>query len=126
MHFKRELKTSQVLPSQSCIQLTPFNMSSLLSLHFMKRTIFQLVLQLTELTWKANLRVIFSHIPQQLCLPAPKGLTSVQETRLCFSPPSVKTGIIKTIELAHSIDLLEVSGNKWIISTNRYVYSSCG
>lgn len=32
------------------IQLTPFKMSSLLSLHFMKRTIFQLVLQLTELT----------------------------------------------------------------------------
>lgn len=77
VHFKRELKTSHALPSQSCIQLTPFNMSSLLSLHFMKRTIFQLVLQLTELTWKANLRVIFSHIPQQQCLPAPKGLTSV-------------------------------------------------
>lgn len=32
--------------------LTPFSMSSLLSLHFMKSTIFQLVLQLTELTWE--------------------------------------------------------------------------
>lgn len=50
VHLKRDVKTSQVLPSQSRIQLTPFNMSSLLSLHFMKRTIFQLVLQLTELT----------------------------------------------------------------------------
>lgn len=29
---------------------TPFRMSSLLSLHFMNRTIFQLVLQLTEFT----------------------------------------------------------------------------
>ena len=75
---------------------------------------------------KKKIRVIFSHIPQQLHLPAPKGLISVQETRLSFSPPSLKTGIIKTIELAHSIDLLEVSGNKWIISTNHYVYSSCG
>lgn len=30
---------------------TPFSIVSLLSLHFMNRTTFQLVLQLTELTW---------------------------------------------------------------------------
>jgi hypothetical protein len=32
------------------VALTPLRISSLLSLHFMKSTIFQLVLQLTELT----------------------------------------------------------------------------
>lgn len=41
-------------PGPSGPRLTPFSMSSLLSLHFMKRTIFQLVLQLTELTWGRN------------------------------------------------------------------------
>lgn len=43
-----------VSPGPGAPPLTPFNMSSLLSLHFMKRTIFQLVLQLTELTWERN------------------------------------------------------------------------
>lgn len=34
-----------------CVQaLTPFSIVSLLSLHFMKRTTFQLVLQFTEFT----------------------------------------------------------------------------
>ena len=31
---------------------TPFRMVSLLSLHFMNRTTFQLVLQFTEFTWR--------------------------------------------------------------------------
>lgn len=43
--------------------LTPFRVSSLLSLHFMNRTIFQLVLQLTELTCKGT-RVPPSHSPR--------------------------------------------------------------
>lgn len=38
----------------SAIMLTPFRMTSLLSLHFIKRTIFQLVLQFTEFTWVGN------------------------------------------------------------------------
>lgn len=33
---------------------TPLSIVSLLSLHFMNRTTFQLVLQLTELTWKVR------------------------------------------------------------------------
>ena len=42
--------------------LTPFRMSSLLSLHFMNRTIFQLVLQLTELTWKEPDLFLHAHL----------------------------------------------------------------
>lgn len=39
---------------QAAARQTPFRTTSWLSLHFINRTIFQLVLQLTELTWKTN------------------------------------------------------------------------
>lgn len=42
------------LQASRALSLTPLRISSLLSLHFMKRTIFQLVLQFTELTYKEN------------------------------------------------------------------------
>lgn len=44
---------------------TPLSIVSLLSLHFMNRTTFQLVLQLTELTWKARSRKKCVNIPEK-------------------------------------------------------------
>lgn len=42
---------------------TPFRMTSLLSLHFINKTIFQLVLQFTEFTWTGGKGIteIFNH-----------------------------------------------------------------
>lgn len=37
---------------------TPLSIVSLLSLHFMNRTTFQLVLQFTELTWGKKQRIV--------------------------------------------------------------------
>lgn len=51
--------------------LTPFSVSSLLSLHFMNRTIFQLVLQLTELTCKGTRVLPHSPLVTRR-LPVPK------------------------------------------------------
>lgn len=104
-------------------KLTPFRMSSLLSLHFMKRTIFQLVLQLTELTWKINDSYFFIRPSQRLCLPAPKLLTTAKEAGLCFGPQILPAHTIKITGTSNLTGLADVFGNKGCICAHHRICS---